>query len=366
MSCFPSIHYLQCHSERSNEKHLGIIPSSSLCADIMQYSSPGNPAVCTSASVSLPYCVDPNGLFNFDRLRHVVGVIVANADRTIDSSDYPTTAVAINARRTRALAIGVQGLADVFMMLQLPYTSPGARSINIAIFETIYYAALDTSCSLAERDGPYPLWSGSPASHGILQMDMWGAEPTTRLDFDNLRSRISRFGLRNSTMTALMPTSSVSKLLGNFESFEPYTRYALRMFLQSTCLLLNAIRHNSNTLILRSSSGDYPLICPLLVRALTAKGLWIPEVQQALVTGIGSVVSLNIPLIWTENFYKGSLQQCSMVSNDLKDVFKTMWELDPKDLIDMAIDRAPFIDHSQSLTLAIRQPTADYLVGHGI
>ena len=163
-------------------------------------------------------------MFDFQCLQDIVHVVVANTDRCIDVSDYPTPEVAESARSTRALGVGVQGLADVFMRLRLPFTSIGARELNISIFETMYYAALDASCRLAELHGPYPAWVGSPAARGLLQVDMWGVMPSNRHDFVDLRARIARFGLRNSVVTALMPTASTSKLLGNFESFEPYTR----------------------------------------------------------------------------------------------------------------------------------------------
>ena len=210
---------------RNNEEHLGIVRSANLCTEIVQFSSPSHPAVCTLASVSLPACVDSGGSFDFERLRQIVGMVVVNTDRCIDISDYPDERVASSARATRALGVGVQGLADVFMLMGLPFTSMGARELNVSIFETIYYAALDASCSLAEAHGAYPAWSGSPASRGVLQVDMWGVTPSGRHDFAALRIRIARFGLRNSVLTALMPTASTSKLVGNFESFEPYTRY---------------------------------------------------------------------------------------------------------------------------------------------
>ena len=170
-------------------------------------------------------CVDADGSFNFVRLESIVRVVVANTDRCIDVSDYPSPDVASSARRTRAIGVGVQGLADVFKLLNMPFTSMGARELNVSIFETIYYAAIDTSCRLAETYGPYPAFDGSPASRGVLQVDMWSVTPSSRHDFPELRGRIARFGLRNSMVTALMPTASTSKLLGNFESFEPYTRY---------------------------------------------------------------------------------------------------------------------------------------------
>ena len=211
-------------ADRNNESHLGVIRSSNLCTEIVQFSSPSQPAVCTLASISLPSCVDGDGTFNLHRLLDLVRDVVFNTDRCIDVADYPIDEVGESARRTRALGVGVQGLADVFMLLGLPFTSMGARELNISIFETIYYAALDASCMLAEACGPYPAWEGSPASRGVLQMDMWGVTPSARHDFTSLRARIARFGLRNSVITALMPTASTSKLIGNFESFEPYTR----------------------------------------------------------------------------------------------------------------------------------------------
>ena len=209
---------------RNNEEHLGIVRSSNLCTEIVQVASHQHPAVSVLASVSLPCCVDDDGGFNFNRLAGLVKAVVVNTDKCIDVSQYPTPALAAAARRTRALGIGVQGLADVFMTLQLPFASDGARALNIAIFETIYFAALDASCELAEEHGPYPLWAGSPASRGVLQVDMWGVTPSTRHDFGLLRARIRQHGLRNSVLTALMPTANTSRLMGNFESFEPYTR----------------------------------------------------------------------------------------------------------------------------------------------
>ena len=224
----------RCAAARNNEEHLGIIQSANLCTEIVQFSSPSRPAVCTLASVSLPACVVGSGVFDFDRLQRLVRAVVINVDRCLDVSDYPTGDVASSARATRALGVGVQGLADVFMLLSLPFASMGARELNVSIFETIYYAALDASCSLAEMHGPYPAWAGSAASRGVLQVDMWGVTPSGRHDFPTLRARIARFGLRNSVITALMPTASTSKLVGNFESFEPYTRCFLHRVLYSS------------------------------------------------------------------------------------------------------------------------------------
>ena len=223
--------------------------------------------------------MDDDGSFNHERLRELVYAVVVNTDRCIDVSDYPTGDVASSAQHTRALGIGVQGLADVFMLLNMPFTSMGARELNISIFETIYYASLDASCDLAELHGPYPAWPGSPASFGILQMDMWGVVPSRRHNFSALRARIARHGLRNSVVTALMPTASTSKLLGNFESFEPYTRYLFLIAYISYPLIMHL---GSNALVMRTGSGDYPLICPHLVNALSSRGLWTDSIRTYL------------------------------------------------------------------------------------
>lgn len=176
------------------------------------------------ASISLPSFIDSDLTFNFDRLHSVTKTVVVNTDICIDVSDYPNPETHRSAHYTRALGIGVQGLAEVFMRMHLPFTSVTSRGINIRIFETIYHAALEASCALARLHGPYPAWDGSPASRGILQIDMWGATPSNRHDFGSLRQDIARYGLRNSMLTTLMPAATTSKLLGNIDSFEPYTR----------------------------------------------------------------------------------------------------------------------------------------------
>lgn len=178
------------------------------------------------ASIALPHCVQLDGTFDFELLHNVTKTVVVNTDRCVDISVYPTDAIAHAARSTRALGIGVQGLADVFMLMKMSFTSMAARELNVSIFETIYHACLDASCELARQHGPYPAWEGSPASRGILQVDMWMVTPSSRWDFTSLRERISQFGLRNSVLTALMPTMTTSKLLGYSESVEPYTRCA--------------------------------------------------------------------------------------------------------------------------------------------
>ncbi|PIL26480.1 hypothetical protein GSI_12238 [Ganoderma sinense ZZ0214-1] len=298
---------------RSNEDHLGSIHGSSLCAEVAQHATPGTPAICYMVTVSLPrFIVD--GAVDFQHLHRVTRQLVFNTDKSIDAADYPSHSLELAAKNTRALGIGVQGLADVFMLLGLPFTSPRARQLNIDIFETIYHAALDASCRMAEDLGPYPSWDDSPASHGILQVDMWEHTPSNRHDFQSLRVRIARHGLRNSVLTALSPAAATSKLLGDFEGFEPYARHvtASLLFLDLT-LTIPFIKHHY-------CSPDRLRFLPAL-----------------------------------------SIQSCPSIPDDLKEIYKMAWDIDPIDLIDMAVDRAPFIDQSQSLTFCLRNPSSGLL-----
>lgn len=204
--------------------HLGIIKASNLCTEIVQHSSVTETAVCTLGALCLPSYVRADGTFNYLELHWVTKILVRNLDKLVDNGQFPTSDSAVSAYGTRAIGIGVQGLADVYAMMEKPYTSSDARDINIRIAETVYHAALESSCELAERFGPYDLWANSPASRRVLQLDMWDEEPTDRYDFDLLRDRIVRNGLRNSMLTAQMPTASTAHLLGNSEGIEPYTR----------------------------------------------------------------------------------------------------------------------------------------------
>lgn len=204
--------------------HLGVIKASNLCTEIVQYTSATETAVCTLGALCLPRFVREDGTFNYQELHRVTKVLVRNLDRLIDNGNFPTADAAVSAYGTRSLGIGAQGLADVFALMGHPYTSAEARDINIRIAETIYHGALESSCELVERFEPYDMWSGSPASRRVLQMDMWDADTTDRYDFDLLRDRIERHGLRNSMLTAQMPTATTAHLLGNSEGIEPYTR----------------------------------------------------------------------------------------------------------------------------------------------
>lgn len=204
--------------------HLGAIKASNLCTEIVQYSSPVETAVCTLAALCLPSYVRGDGSIDYDELHRVTKIVVRILNKVIDCANYPTGDSAISAYGTRAIGIGSQGLADIFAKLEVPFVSTEARAINVHISETIYHASLESSCELAERDGPYDMWQGSPASRGVLQLDMWAASTTDRYDFVALRSRITVFGLRNSMLTAQMPTAATAQLLGNSEGIEPYTR----------------------------------------------------------------------------------------------------------------------------------------------
>ena len=211
-------------SGRNGQRHLGVIETSNLCTEIVQYASSSDPAVCTLSSIGLPRFVRRDRTFDFDTLHAVAKVVVRNTDRLIDVGRYPTGQVAASAKRTRALGVGVQGLADVFMIMGLPYSSPAARELNARVFETIYHAALEASAELAQKHGPYPAWSGSPASQGILYFDMWSVGLRCHYDFSDVRSLVSKYGLRNSLLTAQMPTASTAHVMGNSEGVEPYSR----------------------------------------------------------------------------------------------------------------------------------------------
>ncbi|KAI0709402.1 ribonucleoside diphosphate reductase large subunit, rr1 [Earliella scabrosa] len=319
----PFIIYQDNVNRRNSQRHLGPIKSSNMCTEIMQYSSPSEPAVCILASVALPRFIRLDNSFDFDMLHAVTKIAVRNTDRLIDRSNYPSNTAAVSAHRTRAIGIGVQGLADTFMAIGIPYSSDRARDLNVDIFETVYHAALETSCELAEAEGPYPAWADSPASHGELYFDMWPVALRRRFDFDSLRTRIARSGLRNSLLTAQMPTSSTAHILGNSEGVEPYT---------------------SNIVTYQTLSGDFTHVCPWLVRDLSTRDLWTNDMRQAIL------------------HHHGSVQAIDNVPEDLKAIYRTAWEIEPFTLVEMAIDRAPYVDQSQSLTLSVDNPSTPLLM----
>jgi ribonucleoside-diphosphate reductase subunit M1 len=209
---------------KSNQKNLGTIKSSNLCTEIIEYSSPDEIAVCNLASIALPTFIT-NGQYDFKKLHDVTKVVAFNLNRIIDVNYYAVPEARRSNMRHRPIGIGVQGLADAFMALRMPFDSPAAKELNIHIFETIYHAAVEASCEMAQKDGPYETWVGSPAEQGQLQYDLWGVVPTTLWKWDELKKDVAKFGLRNSLLCAPMPTASTSQILGFNECFEPYTRY---------------------------------------------------------------------------------------------------------------------------------------------
>jgi len=325
----PYMCYKDTVNRTSNQENIGIIKSSNLCTEIMEVSTPDETAVCNLASISLPAFLKenekmtaPDGshpyLFDFDKLQEVTHVVTRNLNRVIDKNYYPTEAAKNSNMKHRPIAIGVQGLADVYMMLGLPFDSEGARELNICIFRAIYYAALWESCELAKEEGPYETFKGSPASKGVLQFDMWGIKKPV---FDNLKEDIMKYGLRNSLLVAPMPTASTAQILGNNEAFEPYT---------------------TNIYLRRTLAGEFVMVNKHLVKELQKIDKWNPEIKNEIIRAGGSVQGLDIP-------------------GKLKEVYRTVWEISQKSIIEMAADRGAYIDQSQSLNIFIENPTSSKL-----
>jgi len=315
----PYMCYKDSVNAKSNQANIGTIKSSNLCTEIMEVSTPDETAVCNLASICLPTFVkdssDGTGLeFDFDELGRVTRVVTRNLNRVIDRNFYPTEAARRSNLRHRPIAIGVQGLADVFQMLGLPFDSDKARWLNKEIFVWIYHEALTESCQLAEEEGPYETFQGSPASQGILQPDMWGPEFKK---YDIIREIVKTHGLRNSLLVAPMPTASTAQIMGNNEAFEPYT---------------------TNIYLRRTLAGEFVMINKHLVKDLQKIGMWTPEIKNEIVRAGGSVQALDIP-------------------EELKAVYRTVWEIPQKSIIDMAADRGAYIDQSQSLNIFMENPT---------
>ena len=313
----PYMLYKDACNRKSNQQHLGTIQGSNLCTEIVEYTSPEEVAVCNLASVALSRFVH-DGLFQFQTLKDTVKILTVNLNRIIDLNVYPVPEAKASNLKHRPIGIGVQGLADAFILMRYPFDSDEAQRLNRQIFETIYYAALEASCELAEKDGPYASYQGSPASQGILQYDMWGVRPSSLWDWSTLKRQIAAHGLRNSLLVALMPTASTAHILGNHESFEPYT---------------------SNVYTRRVLAGEYQVVNRHLLRDLTHRGLWNERMRHRLLS---------------EN---GSVQQIDQIPEDLKKLYRTVWEIPQKHLVKMAADRAPFIDQSQSMTIYMAEPT---------
>ncbi len=311
----PYLLYKDAANKKSNQKNLGTIKSSNLCTEIMEYTSPDEVAVCNLASIALPRFVDSKSKsFDFEKLHEISRVVTKNLNKVIDINYYPVPEARNSNMRHRPIGIGVQGLADAFMMMRLPFDSDEAVQLNKDIFETIYHAALTESCNLAEKEGAYSTFKGSPASEGILQFDMWGVIPSKRYDWAGLKERIKKVGIRNSLLLAPMPTASTSQILGNNECFEPYT---------------------SNLYTRRTLSGEFIVVNKHLLQDLVERGLWSEDLKQMLMAS------------------NGSIQNIQGMPQELKDLYKTAYEISQKVIINMAADRGAFICQSQSLNLFV-------------
>jgi len=309
----PYMLYKDAANRKSNQKNLGTIRSSNLCTEIMEYTSPDEVAVCNLASIALPMFVT-DGAFDHDELFRVTKQVTKNLNRVIDRNYYPVKEAENSNFRHRPVGLGIQGLADAFIMLRLPFTCDEAKKLNQEIFETLYFAALTASMEEAQADGVYESYAGSPISEGKFQHNLWGIEDNElsgRWDWAQLRTQIAEHGVRNSLLVAPMPTASTSQILGNNEAFEPYT---------------------SNIYTRRVLSGEFIVVNKHLLEDLVGLGLWNDHLKEQIMRNNGSVQDVDIP-------------------QDLKDLYKTVWELSMKDIIDMSRHRGYFIDQSQSLNL---------------
>ena len=321
----PYMLYKDSCNRKSNQKNLGTIKSSNLCTEIIEYTDADETSVCNLASIALPKYVNKElKTFDFDKLHEVTKIVTRNLNRVIDRNFYPVETAKRSNMRHRPIGLGVQGLADVFIMCGLPFDCDDSRTLNAHIFETIYHAALEASSELAETDGSYETFEGSPASQGILQPDMWEGKTkfSGRYDWDAMRERVKTKGLRNSLLLAPMPTASTAQILGNNECFEPYT---------------------TNIYLRRTLAGEFVVVNNHLVNALKERGLWSKEMKDLMVKAGGSV------------------QNITDIPDDIKSLYKTVWEISQKVIIDMAADRNRFIDQSQSMNLFMESPTMSKL-----
>jgi len=298
---------------KSNQQNLGTIHCSNLCTEIIEYTSKDEVAVCNLASVALPSFVRVDQkTYDFQKLYEVTKVVTKNLNKVIDKNYYPVPEARNSNMRNRPIGLGVQGLADAFMMLRMPFESDEATRLNEDIFETIYFAACEASCELAERDGHYETYPGSPVSKGQLQFDMWKVTPkSNRWDWTELKEKIAKHGLRNSLLVAPMPTASTAQILGNNESFEPYTQ---------------------NLYVRRVLSGEFVMVNRHLLKDLIERNLWTEDVRMQLIAHNGSVQHLDLPA-------------------DIKELYKTVWDIKQRVVLDMAADRGAYIDQSQSLNI---------------
>ena len=319
----PYMLYKDACNKKSNQKNLGVIKSSNLCTEILEYTDKDETAVCNLASIALPKYVDEETrTFDYEKLHEVTKTVTKNLNRVIDRNFYPVETAKKSNMRHRPIGLGVQGLADVFILCRHAFDSDEAKEINARIFETMYHAALEASCELAEVHGSYETFEGSPASQGILQFDMWEGETKLHYDWDALKERIKEKGLRNSLLMAPMPTASTAQILGNNECFEPYT---------------------TNIYLRRVLAGEFVIVNKHLVEDLKKIGLWNKDMKDLMVKA------------------GGSIQNITDIPDEIKKLYRTVWEIKMKDVIDMAADRGRFIDQSQSMNLFMESPTLSKL-----
>ncbi len=308
----PYMLYKDSANSKSNQQNLGTIKSSNLCTEIIEYTAPDETAVCNLASIALPKFVTEENTFDHDKLFEVAYQATLNLNKIIDGNFYPVEEARNSNMRHRPIGLGVQGLADAFIMMGFPFESDEARALNREVFETIYYASMTASKDLAKVDGPYETYAGSPVSKGIFQFDMWGVAPTGRWEWDILREEVKTHGVRNSLLLAPMPTASTAQILGNNECFEPYT---------------------SNIYTRRVLSGEFIIVNKHLLKDLVKEGLWTKDMRQKIMAS------------------NGSIQNIDEIPQNLKELYKTAWEISQKAIIDQAADRGAYICQSQSLNI---------------
>jgi len=308
----PYMLYKDAANAKSNQQNLGTIKSSNLCTEIIEYTAPDEVAVCNLASLALPKFITEGGVFDHDKLFEVTYQATLNLNKIIDGNYYPVEEARNSNMRHRPIGLGVQGLADAFIMLGYPFESEEARALNREVFETIYYASMTASKDLAKVEGPYETFAGSPVSKGIFQFDMWGVTPTSRWEWDVLKEEVVKYGVRNSLLLAPMPTASTAQILGNNECFEPYT---------------------SNIYTRRVLSGEFIIVNKHLLKDLVREGLWNNDMRQKIMAANGSIQNIN------------------EIPQRLKELYKTAWEISQKAIIDLAADRGAYICQSQSLNI---------------
>ena len=317
----PYLLYKDAANSKSNQQNLGTIKSSNLCTEIIEYTSNDEVAVCNLASIALPRFIS-DGKFDFDKLYEVTYQAAQNMNRVIDNNYYPVKEAENSNMRHRPIGLGVQGLADAFILLRLPFESDMAKMLNKNIFETMYFAAMTASKDIAKKDGAYESFPGSPLSKGLFQFDLWNVKPSNRHDWEGLRAEVMKYGVRNSLLVAPMPTASTSQIFGNNECFEPYT---------------------SNIYTRRVLSGEFIIVNKHLLKDLVNLGLWNNDMKNRIIAANGSVQNIN------------------EIPADIKELYKTVWEIKQRNLIDMAADRGAYICQSQSLNLFVDNPTSSKL-----